>query len=243
MFNSELILNSFSKFAFLEMYSFFWFVYIVGFVWLLAKLVDEAYYTSSFFTLLFGVLALDFLGNTPILYFILQYKYFLFLLVPIYLIAGSVWGLLKWRLYISDCFNKFIASKEEYCEKNGINEISNSELLSKNYDNAYYDKEIPSYINRIAGTVSRGKTEYTYVVRPYAYKHKSLILSWMIYWPFSLVSTLLYDSVAATFNYMKVKFISIRNSLMQRMEIVSINKFKSIQDEIDNAKQESKKFE
>lgn len=114
----------------------------------------------------------DFVSSNPMptIYFALTY-----------IGAGLVWSLIKWRVYIKSKSDRFNQIKKEFINKHG--DIKNN-----------WDDWIKYLNNKISGTYAyNGDAPETVVskVIPQAIDKKTLIVSWISYWPMSLSATLL----------------------------------------------------
>lgn len=119
----------------------------------------------------------DLVSNNPlpILYFSL-----------VYIAAGLTWSFFKWKIYISKRTETFNLAKQNFIDANG--EIKNNwetwiDFLN---DNIYYNLNLSTSFY-----VKNTPEEVVYKIIPKANSKKSLIVSWISYWPMSLGATLL----------------------------------------------------
>lgn len=111
----------------------------------------------------------------PILYFSLTY-----------VAAGLAWSLFKWKFYIGKRTEKFNLAKQKFIDANGdiknnwkkwITYLNDTILYSLSIGSAFYESHKPE---EVVGKII-----------PKANTKKSLIVSWISYWPMSLGATLL----------------------------------------------------
>ena len=105
-----------------------------------------------------------------------------------YVVVGVVWSFLKWNSYVKNVFGKlkkikdeFIRDHKEINDKNRPsfnNKIDRSGIKKGNGDNLYLSGN--ETLEEIIETIS-----------PIASEKKSIITSWISYWPVSLMATLL----------------------------------------------------
>lgn len=111
----------------------------------------------------------------PILYFSLAY-----------IATGVAWSLFKWKFYIGKRTEKFNLAKQKFIDNNGdikndwkkwITYLNDTILYSLNIGSSFYESHKPEEI--VAKIIPKANTK------------KSLIVSWISYWPMSLGATLL----------------------------------------------------
>lgn len=112
-----------------------------------------------------------------------------------YVVAGIIWSFLKWTSYIKQIIRKFVGLKEKFISKNG--EITNKNLFD-------FTKKIKDnfegYITT-EDTVEKQMKEIKSVIIPKPNSKKSVIVSWIGYWPLSLIGTLLNDPFRRFFGF------------------------------------------
>jgi hypothetical protein len=97
-----------------------------------------------------------------------------------YVAAGIIWSFIKWKNYVSSKTNKFYEVKKKFVDDGG--DIKNDwkgwiSFLNGNIGSMFYENWTPE--------------EVVAKIIPQASEKKSLITSWISYWPASLGATLL----------------------------------------------------
>jgi hypothetical protein len=100
-----------------------------------------------------------------------------------YLILGLIWSLIKWTFYVKDIVNKYIRLKSEFIVKYPEFDGEQYEWVR---DLSYYLRD-----NGIRISIAKTLNELALSVLPLSSEKKSLIVSWISYWPLSLLATLL----------------------------------------------------
>jgi hypothetical protein len=115
-----------------------------------------------------------------------------------YVIVGVVWSFFKWRSYVVNAFDNFKTIKKEFIAKTG-------EITAGN-KNQFKDSLKTSEIRgrdggRISIYESTSIESIIEEITPLASKKKSVITSWIAYWPVSLIATLLNDPFRKFFEW------------------------------------------
>jgi len=105
-----------------------------------------------------------------------------------YVLLGITWSFLKWRSYVKAVFDKAREIKDEFVRKNGDITDSNRKQFNKKIENAHF-KGPDGYSASIYDDDTFEKIADK--ISPLASHKKSIITSWISYWPVSLAGTLL----------------------------------------------------
>jgi hypothetical protein len=140
-----------------------------------------------------------------VIMFFYQHSILLICSVPVYLLVGMIFGNMRWNL--------FVRSKKNY-----INELT--EEFKDKYENKLgtmtLEKQKEFWLSYI-----EDHNMQDYLTAPKVFKHKTLILKWMMYWPISLLTYLLSDPIRNMFKY-------ILQITTKRMQNTSNNIYKDI---------------
>ena len=103
-------------------------------------------------------------------------------------IVGAIWGTVKWTLDVHKALGKYKEAKADFLREKKVDNLTPtlaaefSERLSRSYGYAFAGKGISP-------------------IPPKARDHKSDIIRWMTYWPFSMIGFLLRDFVRRIWNH------------------------------------------
>lgn len=142
-----------------------------------------------------------------------------------YIVAGTVWSIVKWYFYVLNARDKYREAVGEYKDdaakyeqemnkylgilENGSLPEQTKVLNSFPADVRKDREKVVKILNdRIKDSQSKLADNIAYAKRvnmPVAKQNKSLILTWMFYWPFSGVWTLINDPVRRIFQRIYVK--------------------------------------
>lgn len=89
--------------------------------------------------------------------------------IPAYLVTGTLWGIGKWYLFVSREVMRYRERRQEFLILNGI-------------EHATMDTPVPPALK-----ASWRRATYGRQSRPIARQHKRRIISWMCFWPTSVV--------------------------------------------------------
>jgi hypothetical protein len=115
-----------------------------------------------------------------------------------YLVAGTIWSVIKWFFYVYRQKEKYIEAKSRY--------LNHRHLSLKDWEDSW-DRN--AYKNSKGGIV------------PLVGDNKGRIMMWMGYWPFSAVWTLIDEPV-------KKAFRMIYNRIHDTLQDISNNAFKGV---------------
>jgi len=122
------------------------------------------------------------------------------LYVLVYVVVGIVWSFIKWFSFLMSIRDKYRQWKSEFLSFKGLD----SKLVALQ----------PEHIEDFK-TFVRNRRDYGYVdpiadlhdgKRPRAANNKSRIVSWMSFWPCSMIGTVLNDPVRRLFSFLFASF-------------------------------------
>lgn len=143
--------------------------------------------------------------------------------VGIYILAGIVWAFVKWYFYLKNILHDYKLIKEEALKEweiiskegpQGKHTLQSIIYETWRDSHQYYSKNLK--IERAGNFIESfpaKSNEYKLII-PEASKNKSLIVSWIIHWPISLIWTMINDPVRkfVSFMFEKIKGIFQRMS-------------------------------
>lgn len=150
-----------------------------------------AVYQDEFYPPIVGIIgslfALHFWSSVPVLDFILT-NYVLILKYTIYYFSvGLVWSFIKWYFFLLKARDKYQKHKKEFLDKLMKKEAHVAEDAKNGKINPAYQKEWLSDVR-------------IYKLVPKASDNKARITTWMMYWSFSMIGTLLGDWLTQLWN-------------------------------------------
>ncbi len=123
-----------------------------------------------------------------------------------YVILGLIWSFIKWNQKVSKIFKLFTKLKNDFIAEHG-------EIIERSKDNignkkAFY-RTLEYKFNYGGGTgkissffESKSIEEVIKEITPIGIKHKGKIISWISYWPLSLIGTILNDPFRRFFEWL-----------------------------------------
>ena len=197
----------------------FW-IFFPGVVAIILMFVWVAYEipAGATVTMIVALLVFQFLGKVPIFGSVVAHPFWTILYIAVYFVAGIVWSVAKWTLWCHEIRDAYEEAKQDFfrlrwepdpnARGNRTPQTQNEEWLRR------CDHQFPQFSN---GEFS-------------ARFYKGKILSWMTYWPWSFVWTMLNDVIRRVWNaiYLRIQRI---------YQAIADNTFKGILNDLDNDSQ------
>lgn len=197
----------------------FWvFLLLVVFGVAITYAVEREYPFGAFVGLIASGLVLHFTGAVNMLDVLHNWQQLL-MFIGAYIVAGLLWSMFKWQLYVSN-WADIQADKLENSKYQFINAIQGGVRGGEDI------KEIPEEYAELFALWSSGETPYrmhplmsslgiTLPSVSYPINAKELgilynmprILMWCVYWPFSMLWTLINDPIRKMFQFLVVKVL------------------------------------
>lgn len=173
----------------------FWGLLVVASIILISCLEKENEGGATFVFL--GTLAaIVFLGNTSWLSYIIENPLSIGLLVGAYLLTGVLWGISKWWIFLHDVSARNRAERYDWVARRkeahdiGHEDYETYEASYVNPPRLWTDKVKEDWKKYVARGYS-GKS----IKKPMVNENKARITSWMTYWPWSALWTLINDPI------------------------------------------------
>jgi hypothetical protein len=180
----------------------FWFwVSLIIFTLFLIGFVENEHGGKATFTLILSLLFLNFIAKLGIIFFVLHNPLKTVELLAAYLAVGVVWGVVKWSLYVHNQLDRYNEFKDKFLRENDAKELTpqlSREMQKTLRSQASYDS------NRV-------------IVNPQVSEHKSTIILWMSYWPFSATWTLVNDPVRKLYQFVYSRLRGSLQAISDRM--------------------------
>jgi hypothetical protein len=138
-----------------------------------------------------------------------------------YFVVGVIWSLAKWWFFVRQCRERYGKLRSTFLKKRGYRR----------------DGSIPETEREQWQEWLNGQLRYDrgYQLRPTVQQNKSRILTWMIYWPWSAVWTVLNDPVKRFFKF-------IFNQMKVVYQKIAYNAFKDVENDficpVDDVKED-----
>lgn len=129
------------------------------------------------------LLALHFLGDWNVPGYLREHPLILLGGAAGYFGLGTLWGVVKWWLYVRDQRAQYDELRADFCHEFKVEGAIPERLQSR-------------WQERLQTAARRGRR---IEIRPKARQHKGRILTWMSYWPWSLAWTALNDPIHKAF--------------------------------------------
>jgi hypothetical protein len=168
------------------MFGSFWFWAIIA-IWVLVEIIAVAHDEGgwAFGTFLVVFLAWFLFGEGNLLVQIAQNWKLVLIAMGAYMVVGTIWSLIKWRLFASKKARKYNELKTKWFDKNAPGK--NLADLSEQEEKVFWESIANSW-----GGYHKADGIKKEIVPSYL-DHKEDILVWMIWWPFSLFWTVFDD--------------------------------------------------
>jgi hypothetical protein len=183
----------------------FWLLLLVETV-LLVALIERNKGAFATLSLAATLLLLHFLGDLNVYGFVVQHPLTLLAGVAGYFAAGTCWSVAKWWLYVRDQRSRYDELRYDFCQEHRLDGTIPEELQ-------------PRWLEVLAAANANGRKVE---VRPQARRHKGQVLTWMTYWPWSLVWTVINDPV-------RKAFLEIYRHMHDHLQAISDRAFRGVE--------------
>lgn len=181
----------------------FWLVTVAVFLAIVALVENEKEFFAGL--LLIGtVAAMYFCGNSGMLTWVKDHPQQLLWYALGYIGIACGWGILKWTLFVHGQNDKYEDAKAQFLKDNDATELT-QELKEKWTEHA---KE-----GRYSKRGSYGVDFKFAYPAPEARDHKSRIVAWMTYWPWSAFWTILNDPIRKLMRFLYNRIAGLLNGI------------------------------
>ena len=135
-----------------------------------------------------------------------------------YIILGLIWSFLKWNQKVAKIFKLFSKFKTKFIEKNG--EITDANRYKFNQTLEYKFKKSDFYSISSFGYEKEPYSEKKVIqeITPKGIDNKAKIVSWIGYWPLSLIGTLLNDPFRRFFEWIYESVSGVYDKITTRQK-------------------------
>jgi hypothetical protein len=146
----------------------FWILTVAVAIFLVYEVAREKPVATGF-TIALYLLAIHLFGDAAVFSALRAHPAYAYIGVPAFFLAGALWALVKWWFYVKRKALEYRESRLEF-------------LVVNKVDGATLDTPVPDSLR--ARSFPRPR-------KPLARQNKGRITTWMVYWPLSMVWTLL----------------------------------------------------
>jgi hypothetical protein len=211
-----------------------WWLVVVAMSCLIIYNIDKDRGLWATFFLVVGGLSLLLFGDPELPAWLASNPGVILFAAFLYFAIGSLWGLVKWYLYVTDRRSDYDDMKRQWLRERNqdpcgpIPEDLKQQWTEHLKTKSQYVFYTTQKVQRSGGNGHTWEaTEQVANVRiaPAAWENKSRISRWMTFWPWSMVWTLLDDIVRNIFK-------RIQRALNELMERISTRAFRGTEDDV-----------
>lgn len=176
----------------------FWAMVAIETIILIALIDNEKPFWATF--MMVGTLVfLHWIGSFSVVTLAVEHPWYVVEAVVSWFALGTGWSIAKWWLYVRGCREQYDENKRNFLDANNVqgNEIPDN-LLTK------WSKSSLSGEGGIKGVIPRVRD------------HKSKVMLWMCYWPWSMAWTLINDPVKRLFRQIYLQIQGLLQSISDR---------------------------
>ncbi|HTM68611.1 MAG TPA: hypothetical protein VL426_04885 [Candidatus Binatia bacterium] len=186
----------------------FWALLAIHFCVLLALIEYEKVGWATF-SLIATFAVLHFFGDFNVVSAAIHNPITALIVAAGYFAAGTAWSVIKWWFYVRNCREDYDKKKAAFLERNGVEGAAIPDALKGKW------KEELEGDYRYGGRGSR-RASFAGGIIPKAGDHKGRIMTWMCYWPWSMVWTLINDPVKRLFKQIYLQIQGLLQSISNR---------------------------
>jgi hypothetical protein len=206
----------------------FWFWSLLGLASLLLIVClekDSGFVTTVVFAVTLAVMLL--LGNAGWLTWVFQNPLYFGLGVLGYLAVGVGWGVGKWWIYVRDCALRYRRARREWLERPCSPQAPEDGLDVSEWLNARRTEVLTGRVKKAWQRYVRDHCQWKKITKPLASRYKGQIITWMTYWPWSALWTLINDPVRRFFRW-------AYEQLSGTLQAISNRAFQDIENEMED---------
>ena len=146
---------------------------------------DDIWLTPATVSLIAVLALLQFVGKVPVFQTIVENPKAAFGWAGLYVLAGVVWMVAKWYLFVKAKIRKYQQEvRDEFVRENNL----------KN------GEEIPAILKPLMEKAIQDKLGYGSCEAPQVSEHKEQLFTWFAFWPASGIWTIINDPITRLFN-------------------------------------------
>lgn len=176
-------------------------------------------------TAIVAVAAMVVFGDGRLPSYVMEHPGHLIGFILAYFAAGGLWSLAKWYLFASKKRDAYDDVKRKFLLERGVQTADVPEQHKADFrdhllGNSDWSDTVKVLEKKPDGTTTR-VTKSVVKIKPIAWEHKTRIITWMTYWPWSLLWSLLDDIVRNVFR-------RIQRSLENLMDYIASLVFRGV---------------
>lgn len=195
-----------------------WLLIIAASVLIIWGLDNDRAGFSTFF-LIAAVAALVLFGDSRLPGEIIANPGTVLLVLLGYFVGGGIWSLVKWSLFSSDKRDSYEDTKRNWLKDQGVSGKDVPDNLKAGFRDFLLDSRHWSSQERVVTTNPDGSRivnqKQVLKIIPIAWEHKSQIITWMMYWPWSALWALIDDFVRKAFKRLQRALESLMDRIAQ----------------------------
>jgi hypothetical protein len=160
----------------------FWILTAIAFLALVVE-INSNKVGSAFVTLLAYAAVIVLLSDIPVWTWIKANPLYILYGFAAYVGAGAVWSVIKWWFYLLNMRDRYETLRSDWLGIRNLKEVPVNDPV-----------QYQTFKEQVVA-----KVDYRHSFPPVATEHKGKITTWMTFWPFSLVDTILGDFLARVF--------------------------------------------
>jgi hypothetical protein len=138
-----------------------------------------------------------------------------------YVILGLIWSFLKWNQKVAKIFKLFSSLKAKFIKENGEITASTKDKIGtrqKFYNTLSYKFKYSSGHSISSFDDSKDLDYVIETITPKGIDNKAKIVSWISYWPLSLIGTLLNDPFRRFFEWVYESVSGVYDKITKRLQ-------------------------
>ena len=189
----------------------FWCLVAIHFVVMLLLIENERPILATVSLIVcFGLL--KYLGDFDLIQVTVAHPILTVVAVAAYFVAGTGWSIWKWWFFVRDCRKRYDDTKAQFLAQHGYTDkvACRTATIPNDLLKAWQEEcaNARGYSRRTRLTASN--------TAPKASEHKGRILTWMCYWPWSFVWTMIDDPVKRLFKQIYLQIQGLLQSISNR---------------------------
>ena len=174
---------------------------------------EKGFFAS--FTVIGTILVMQFLMEINILRYVWENLGTMLMYGGLYFVAGTVWSVIKWWFFVHRHLDRYENAKLVFLREKNVDAIRGEEIPDAL--KAEWTANVGKYYRPMSDEYIRPDDVRPKNIRPKAYSHKSRVLMWMTYWPWSLVWTVINDPIKRLFREIYYRIANLLDNISKHV--------------------------